>query len=199
MWSETISGLQSFVEQQAQAEGNAWISLAAFDSGGTVYPASWTGTSTSVFPRESNKNSQGFVTAFEAFAAADIDVEKALASKGIGPRGGTPLLDSIVQAVREQERILADRPWFDGVVQLAIQTDGYENASQTYTYADVKDILTAKQQEGWEVLFMGAGIDAAAEGSRLGISLDSTMQYDAHTVAANYASYNTRTIASRSI
>jgi hypothetical protein len=199
IWQETVSGLQSFVQQQAKAEGKAWISIAAFDNGSNYF-GGWNSTSSSLtnLERRSNQFSGGYITAVEAYAAQDINVGEALESKGITPRGATPLLDSIVKAVREQERILAARPWFDGVVQLAIQTDGYENASTTYTYADVKDILTAKQEEGWEVLFMGAEIDAAAEGARLGIRLENTMQYDSATVASNYASYNTRTIASRS-
>lgn len=54
-----------------------------------------------------------------------------------------------------------------------ITTDGLENASKRYNYDRVgKMIKRQKEKYGWEFLFSGANIDAAAEVRRIGISAD---------------------------
>lgn len=51
-----------------------------------------------------------------------------------------------------------------------ITTDGLENASCRYTYEQVRSLIeTQKETCGWEFLFLGAEIDAVAEGARFGI------------------------------
>ncbi|HAM15763.1 MAG TPA: hypothetical protein DCP91_07890, partial [Eggerthellaceae bacterium] len=58
-----------------------------------------------------------------------------------------------------------------------ITTDGMENASRKYTYSDIRATIERKKAEGWEFLFLGANIDAAAEADRIGISADHAATY----------------------
>ena len=58
-----------------------------------------------------------------------------------------------------------------------ITTDGLENASHYYGYEQVKRMIQARQEEGWEFLFLGANIDAPAEAARIGIPSDRAETY----------------------
>ncbi|MBR4089583.1 MAG: hypothetical protein IKK28_01735, partial [Mogibacterium sp.] len=61
-----------------------------------------------------------------------------------------------------------------------ITTDGMENASRTYTYEKVKEMITRqKEKYGWEFLFLGANIDAAKEAGRFGIEPERASNYHA--------------------
>ena len=48
-------------------------------------------------------------------------------------------------------------------VIFVVITDGMENASSRYTYAQVRAAVEKHRAEGWEFLFLGANIDAVAE------------------------------------
>ena len=70
-----------------------------------------------------------------------------------------------------------------------ITTDGYENASKRYGYEKVRKMIERqKEKYGWEFLFLGANIDAAAEAKRFGISADRAVNYkcDEEGTALNY-------------
>ena len=70
-----------------------------------------------------------------------------------------------------------------------ITTDGYENASRHYDYEKVRKMIERqKEKYGWEFLFLGANIDAAAEAKRFGIGADRAVDYHADAVgtALNY-------------
>ena len=70
-----------------------------------------------------------------------------------------------------------------------ITTDGYENASKRYDYEKVRKMIERqKEKYGWEFLFLGANIDAAAEAKRFGISADRAVNYkcDEEGTALNY-------------
>ena len=70
-----------------------------------------------------------------------------------------------------------------------ITTDGYENASRRYDYDKVRKMIERqKEKYGWEFLFLGANIDAAAEAKRFGISADRAVTYkcDEEGTALNY-------------
>ncbi len=61
-----------------------------------------------------------------------------------------------------------------------ITTDGYENASRTYTSDRVKKMIERqKEKYGWEFLFVGANIDAVETAARYGISEDRAVNYHA--------------------
>ena len=54
---------------------------------------------------------------------------------------------------------------------VVIVTDGMENSSMRYSYKGVKRMIRdCEKKHGWEFLFLGANIDAAAEAGRIGIA-----------------------------
>ena len=58
-----------------------------------------------------------------------------------------------------------------------IQTDGVENASHEYSTAKIKEIINEQEKKGWKFIFLGAGIDAFAEGSKIGVNNDKTVNF----------------------
>ena len=60
-----------------------------------------------------------------------------------------------------------------------ITTDGQENSSSQFRYADVKKMIEAAKKKGWEFLYLGANIDAAAEAAKIGISRERSANYEA--------------------
>ena len=106
-------------------------------------------------------------------------------------RGCTALLDAVGGAIRHISTIHKyareeDRP---EKTIFVITTDGMENASRRYDYEAVKQMIQRqKEQYGWEILFMGANIDAAREAARFGIGEDRAANFhcDSKGTALNY-------------
>ena len=87
-----------------------------------------------------------------------------LTEESYQPRAMTPLYDAIMMAVRSLEPKVGP----DDSVILAVLTDGLENASKRYTLSDVKECITAKQNEGWTFAYLGADQDAWVVGESIG-------------------------------
>lgn len=95
-------------------------------------------------------------------------------------RGSTALLDAVGSTIQHIARIhkYAHSDHKPAKTLFVIITDGMENASRQYTYDRVKALISHEQEKyGWEFLFLGANIDAAAEGARFGISADRAVTY----------------------
>lgn len=60
-----------------------------------------------------------------------------------------------------------------------ITTDGMENASRRYDCRQVRNMIERQKKYGWEFLFIGANIDAAATAGTFGISPDRAVNYHA--------------------
>ena len=97
-------------------------------------------------------------------------------------RGSTALLDAVgttIQKIMNAQRYTAPDKRADKVL-FVITTDGYENASREYDYARVKSMIEKqKEKYGWEFLFLGANIDAAATAGRFGIAPERAVNYHA--------------------
>lgn len=100
-----------------------------------------------------------------------------LTKENYRPRGNTPLYDAIGVGVREAETMAARVGTTR--VTLMIQTDGMENASQEFTYAQVRTLLDLKKSAGWNILFLAADLGAAGYrmAATLGVSSAHTMSY----------------------
>jgi Mg-chelatase subunit ChlD len=96
------------------------------------------------------------------------------------PRGGTPLLDATGRMIAkaashaEHRRLLGLPP--ERIIVVTI-TDGEENQSRELTLQQVRKLVTARQEEGWVFVFLGAGLDAYAEAERLGYAAASVQAY----------------------
>lgn len=86
-------------------------------------------------------------------------------------RGGTALLDAIGRTIRNIDAI-ADKP---SKIVIVINTDGEENSSHEYKFAQIKEMVTERQNNhDWQFVFVGAGLDAFSVGTSWGINSGST-------------------------
>ena len=86
----------------------------------------------------------------------------ALTDKDAFPRGYTPLNDAIGKIVA-----LAKAGDYDKLA-LIIMTDGHENASTELTVPQAKALLDECRAKGWQVIFLGADYDNAAQATSYG-------------------------------
>ena len=110
-----------------------------------------------------------------------VDLHKVadLTSKDYYVRGCTALLDAVGDAITHIERVrhYVPKQFRAKKVIVTIVTDGLENASKRFTYAQVKQLIEEKTATGWEVIFLGANIDVAAEAGKLGIAQEYAAPY----------------------
>ena len=105
-------------------------------------------------------------------------------------RGCTALLDAIgrtIQKIAKVQDNTAESMKAEKVI-FVITTDGLENASREYRYPQIRQMIQEKQKNGWEFIFLGANMDAVAEGAKMGIGADRAATYrcDSAGVQANY-------------
>ena len=84
------------------------------------------------------------------------------------PRDMTPLYDAIGRGVDG-----LDRRAVDGKAVLVIVTDGLENHSRKHTFDSIRELIHARQEKGWLIVFLGAGLAAAQQGIAMGIQAGS--------------------------
>ena len=80
-----------------------------------------------------------------------------LTTRDYVPSGCTALLDAVGGAIHYHERVQHILPpeLRPEHTLICIATDGYENASSKYTYPQVKHMIDAARERGWEFLFLG--------------------------------------------
>jgi uncharacterized protein with von Willebrand factor type A (vWA) domain len=114
-----------------------------------------------------------------------IDAKKAvLTEKEYFTRGSTALLDAIGKTINDVGKRLGETPEAQrpGKVIFVITTDGLENASVEFSYKEVKRMITHQSEKySWEFIFMGANIDVAQEGDKLGIKKDRAFYFKSDT------------------
>ena len=160
--ADTIGGFNSLLQKQKKEEGEAIVSTVLFDDKQEVL--------------HDRKNLQ------------DISP---LTEDDYYVRGCTALLDAIGGAIHHIGNVhkyarAEDRP---EKTLFIITTDGMENSSHRYTYEKVKHMIQRQKEKfGWEFLFLGANIDAAAEAERFGIQKERAVDYHADKAgtAVNY-------------
>jgi uncharacterized protein YegL len=137
---DVVGGVNTFLAEQKQLPDAALISFVRFDS-----------------------------EAIERFReTAELAACAPLAREEFQPRGRTPLLDAvgitIAQLDEECRRLHADR------TIVVIITDGRENASREYTIGRIKTMIEERSASGrWSFIYLGANVDAFAEGGSLGV------------------------------
>jgi Mg-chelatase subunit ChlD len=127
---------------------------------------------------DEQKNIEGdaFVTFVQFDHEYEIVFEKVELAKvktvSLKPRGSTALLDAIgrtvVNYVPRTEKTI-----------YVIMTDGQENCSQEWTNAMVKNAIAEATQHGDEFVYLGANQDAIEVGTKMGISVGSSLTFAA--------------------
>lgn len=160
--TDTIGGFNAMLERQKKAEGEALLSTLLFSNETEVL-----------------------------HDRADIRQVEPLSLQDYRVGGSTALLDAIGGAIRHignlhRETRPEERP---AHTLFVVTTDGQENASRRYGYAELKRLIERqKEKYGWEFLFLGANMDAVAAASRFGIDADRAVRYhcDSTGIALNY-------------
>lgn len=177
---ETIVGCNNFIEEQKKGPGEARFTLVVF-------------------------NSNEYRTVYDGIQIADA---KPIDDTVYRPDGMTPLLGAVGRAIDSTGKRLEvtreeDRP---EKVILVIMTDGEENWShkeewsKPYDLKRVADMVKhQKERYAWEVIFLGANLDAFKEADKLGIAKIDTQQFKADPMGIKtaYASANVRTTSYR--
>ena len=94
-------------------------------------------------------------------------------------RGCTALLDAIgktICKIRTVQDYLPDDMKAEKVI-FVITTDGLENASREYGYAQIRKMVEEQKERGWEFMFLGANFDAVAEAAKFGIAEERSATY----------------------
>jgi hypothetical protein len=99
-----------------------------------------------------------------------------MTSENYKPNGCTALMDTLGKTINEMSEINKDN---DKNVIFIIITDGYENASREFKREDIKKMIEAKREMGWNFIFFGANIDSNKEAESLGIDKKYTGNFEA--------------------
>ncbi|HNZ99998.1 vWA domain-containing protein [Ruminococcus sp.] len=151
--ADTIGGFNSLIAKQKKEEGEALVSTVFFSNESKV-----------VHDR------------------VKLEEVPQLTDRDYVPSGCTALLDAVGEAVRHISNIhkYAREEDIPEKTLFVITTDGMENASRKYSYNDVKQLISRAQEEkGWEFVFLGANIDAAATAGSMGIRAENAVDYHA--------------------
>lgn len=88
------------------------------------------------------------------------------------PRGGTPLYWAIAKRLTD---LYQSEPLGRHVV--VILTDGEDSGGGNLPLA--KELIAKRRSEGWQILFLGAGLDVTDMARKLGIDSAQSLSYDA--------------------
>ena len=156
---DTIGGFNAMLAKQRKEPGEAVVSTVLFDSNSTVI------------------HDRVPITQVPDLTEEDYFV-----------RGCTALLDAVGGSIHHIGNVhkYARKEDVPDKTLFIITTDGMENASKHYTYDKVRHMIERqKERYGWEFIFLGANIDAAAEAGKFGI--DASMAADYHCDKAGTA------------
>ena len=148
--SDTIGGYNGLIEKQRKEPGEATVTTVLFDD--------------------------RYELLHDRCALAGVSP---ITEKEYYVRGNTALLDAIGRTIAKLDNAIShtaesERP---ERVMVVITTDGMENASREFSAAQVKSMIEAHKEKGWEFLFLGANIDAVATAARFGIARDRAVRY----------------------
>ena len=158
----TIGGFNSLIEKQRKEPGDTVVSTVLFDNESEV-----------IHDR------------------LPLENIPPMTDKEYYVRGCTALLDAVGGAIHHIGNVhkYARREDVPDKTLFVITTDGMENASRRYDYERVRKMIQRQQERyGWEFIFLGANIDAAAEAKRFGIAPERAANYhcDEAGTALNY-------------
>ena len=148
--SDVVGGFNRFIKDQVAAGPDARVTLVQFDS----------------------EDPQEVIA-----SAVPISEIVPLDMTTYVPRRSTPLLDAtgqlITRARTNQELRAANNLPAEDIVFVTV-TDGEENQSREYTLEKVRQLIAERTADGWQFVFLSAGLDAYADAARFGYDQGST-------------------------
>jgi Mg-chelatase subunit ChlD len=116
------------------------------------------------------------------------------------PRGGTALLDAVGFAFAGEGEWLASLPEHErpGAVIAVIATDGMENSSREYNRTQIQEVIKRQQEAyNWQILFIGANMNAVQVAASYGIPAPQAMTFRASPAGATASLRSVRRAMSR--
>lgn len=161
--SDTIGGFNALLKKQKAEEGLAFVTTVLFDN------------------------------RFELLHdRLDVRFVQPISEKEYRVGASTALLDAVGYTIyKTEEKMRASLPAGEKAnVIVVIITDGYENASRRYSYAEIRRLIEQRKEMGWEFIFLGANIDAIGAAADIGIdaSRASNFYADQAGINANFVS-----------
>ena len=181
---DVIGGFNGLMEKQQKEPGRANVTIVAFDSDvkGPVHEVLADGT--------------------------DIRMIRPLDERTYFARGGTPLFDAVAKTIDLIGNRLRNTPEEKrpGKVLITVMTDGDENESKEFGIhnsgaARLRDTIKHQQEKYlWDVVFLGANMDAVLAGGEIGLSAGKAMTWSASAagVGGAYSVVSSYTSRSRS-
>jgi hypothetical protein len=142
--NDTIGGFNTFIQDQQELPGDAVFTLAMFNTQNTIEKRS-----------------------------VLLENVGELTQETYRPGGGTALLDAVGQTINDvvSRHATLEEDEKPGKTILVVLTDGEENSSKEFINVnDLGKMIKEREDAGWEVIFLGADIDAWADGSEMGFS-----------------------------
>ncbi len=173
MTEAAISGFNSFLHDQQEAEGEARLTLMLFDD--------------------------QFLLPVESAPVSEV---ADLTAKTYTARGSTALLDAIGRTVEKLHRRIRKMPKSQqpGQVLVAIFTDGCENSSLEYDWKSISALIRERREkDGWEFVFLAANQDAIATASQISIGAhdSATVSFSKEGIRGCTAALSSRTMRIR--
>lgn len=154
---DTIGTINNFLMEQKAVKGKANISISSFND---------------IYKRVVER--------------CDIQQVQEITEEDYCPKDCTALFDAIMQIITEMEYYCMVNKSNRAI--LAIMTDGDENASTGFKNAsEIKTRIQQKQEQGWQIIFLGANINEKEYAQNLGINLNLTQKFDATPIGIRSA------------
>jgi hypothetical protein len=165
---DTIGGFNTFLQDQKELPGKAVLTLTMFDT-------------------EYSFHERGSL----------LENVKPLNNETYAPGGMTALLDAVGKTINDvvSRHATLDEDEKPGKVIFVVITDGQENSSREITKLNELAKMVKKQEDdGWEIVFLGADIDAWADGQSYGFSKTLGMSKASMSSNMSKMSYYTATM-----
>ena len=148
--ADTVGGYNSMLEKQRKEDGECLVSTVLFNNVSKV-----------ICDRQ------------------DIREVRNMKPEEYFPSGCTALIDAMGDAIRHIKTVhkYIRREDVPEHTLFVITTDGYENASRKYSSSEVKKMVAAQKEAGWQFLFLAANIDAVETARSYGIDEDKSVNY----------------------
>ena len=150
MEQDTIGGFNAMIDRQKQTPGKVYVSTVLFSNYSQVL------------------HDRKDLAEIEPLTENDYRVG-----------GSTALLDAIGGAIKHISIIhrYARKEDVPTRTMFIITTDGLENASRRYESDKIKKMISEKEKDGWEFLFLASNIDAVETAKSMGIKRERAVNY----------------------
>ncbi len=172
---DTIGGINSFIEQHKNDVGEneeVKVTIAQFDN--------------------------SYEVPFDFVNIKDIPT---FTTADFSPRGSTALLDAIGKTIIDFGQKFSDMPEAErpSKVIIAVITDGHENSSAEFRDSKVIAEMVKTQEEdyNWDILFLGASLDAVDIAQSYGFTSGKSMSYCTGKMDAAFNTMASSTLRSK--